>query len=64
MKTIAKTFCEDHNLPDRERVLDVMIESYVKEREDILKGNIIELLEFASVDKKKMDMLVDFIKRI
>jgi hypothetical protein len=45
-KTIAKTFCQDHNLPEeREQVLSTMIESYAKEREDKLKQKVTDLLE-------------------
>jgi hypothetical protein len=45
-KTIAKTFCQDHKIPEeREQVLSTMIESYAKEREDKLKQKVTDLLE-------------------
>jgi hypothetical protein len=64
-KTIAKTFCQDHNLPEeREQVLSTMIESYAKEREDKLKQKVTDLVEELHIDKEKIELLCDFIKKM
>jgi dGTP triphosphohydrolase len=64
-KTIAKTFCQDHNIPEeREQVLSTMIESYAKEREDKLKQKVTDLLEELHIDKEKIELICDFIKKM
>jgi len=64
-KTIAKTFCKDHDLPEeREQVLSTMIESYAKEREDKLKQKVTDLVEELHIDKEKIELLCDFIKKM